>query len=178
MTLQDKLVELRNEKGLSQREVADKLGVHVNSYSRVERGTKPSAAMLKKLSDFYGVDLSAFAVAPRAGEAGKHGKAAKSAIAAKPGKADGNDKAAESDKTAESDKAVTDAENAESENADEPMYINVELQYAGKAIPLSDIIEKAKEVSGNSAGKLDIYIKHEENKVYYVSGNSTGNFGI
>ena len=54
--------------------------------------------------------------------------------------------------------------------------ITAELQYAGKAIPISDIIDRAKEACGN--GDLNIYIKPEENKVYYVSGDTVGSFEI
>ena len=54
--------------------------------------------------------------------------------------------------------------------------ITTELQYAGKAIPLSDIIDRAKEACGN--GAVNIYIKPEENRVYYVSGDVIGSFEI
>ncbi|MBQ7261915.1 MAG: helix-turn-helix transcriptional regulator [Lachnospiraceae bacterium] len=171
MTLQEKLLELRTEKGLSQKDVADKLGLHVNSYSRVERGTKPSASMLTKLSDLFGEDLSAYVSAPRAGKAAKPVKAAEDNKAAKTGKADEGEKAGDSDDAA-------DAEAKESGNEAESMDIRVELQYGGKAVQISDIIEKAKEASGNSTGKLSIYVKHEENRVYYVAGSCTGSFEI
>ena len=52
---------------------------------------------------------------------------------------------------------------------------NIELQYAGKAVSLSEIIDKAKEACGD---KADLYIKPEENRVYFVSGDSTGSFEI
>ena len=54
--------------------------------------------------------------------------------------------------------------------------ITTELQYAGKAIPLSDIIDRAKEACVN--GDVNIYIKPEENRVYYVSGDVIGSFEI
>ena len=52
---------------------------------------------------------------------------------------------------------------------------NIELQYAGKAVSLSEIIDKAKEACGD---KADLYIKPEENRVYYVSGDTIGSFEI
>ena len=54
--------------------------------------------------------------------------------------------------------------------------ITAEIQYSGKAIPISDIIDRAKEACGN--GDVNIYIKPEENRVYFVSGDSTGSFEI
>ena len=54
--------------------------------------------------------------------------------------------------------------------------ITAELQYSGKAIPISDIIDRAKEACGN--GDVNIYIKPEENRVYYVSGDTIGSFEI
>ena len=54
--------------------------------------------------------------------------------------------------------------------------VTTELQYAGKAVPLSDIIDRAKEACGN--GAVNIYIKPEENRVYYVSGDNVGSFEI
>ena len=56
------------------------------------------------------------------------------------------------------------------------LTITTELQYAGKAIPISNIIDRAKEACGN--GDVNIYIKPEENRVYYVSGDVIGSFEI
>ena len=55
--------------------------------------------------------------------------------------------------------------------------ITAELQYSGKAIPISDIIDRAKEACGNDS-YIKIYIKPEENRVYYVSGDTIGSFEI
>ena len=52
---------------------------------------------------------------------------------------------------------------------------NIELQYAGKAVSLSEIIDKAKEACGD---KADLYIKPEENRVYFVSDGEVGSFEI
>ena len=54
---------------------------------------------------------------------------------------------------------------------------NIELQYAGKAVSLSEIIDKAKEACGNDSN-INIYIKPEENRVYFVSGGEVGSFEI
>ena len=54
--------------------------------------------------------------------------------------------------------------------------ITAKLQYAGKAIPISDIFTRAKDACGN--GDVNIYIKPEESRVYYVSGDVIGSFEI
>ena len=54
--------------------------------------------------------------------------------------------------------------------------ITAELQYAGKAIPIADIIDRANKACGN--GDVNIYIKPEESRVYYVSGDVVGSFEI
>ncbi len=53
-----------------------------------------------------------------------------------------------------------------------------ELQYAGKSISYTEIVSRAKEACGGKAGKLNIYVKPEENRVYFVSGDSSGSFEI
>ncbi len=53
----------------------------------------------------------------------------------------------------------------------------IEFQYSGKAVSLSDIIDRAKEICGKT-DNLNIYVKPEENRVYYVSGDSVGSFEI
>ncbi len=55
-------------------------------------------------------------------------------------------------------------------------YSTIELQFAGKAIPYQDIVEKARELSGEK--DVMIYIKPEENRVYYVDGDISGSFEI
>ena len=59
-----------------------------------------------------------------------------------------------------------------------PEPVIVEFQYSKEAITLSEIIERAKKACGNKAGTLNIYIKPEENRVYFASGDSAGSFEI
>ena len=59
-----------------------------------------------------------------------------------------------------------------------PEPVIVEFQYGKEAITLSEIIERAKKACGNKAGTLNIYIKPEENQVYFASGDSAGSFEI
>lgn len=53
-----RLKELRTERGLSQKEVADALACSITVYSRYETGARePSIDSLIRLADFYGVTL-------------------------------------------------------------------------------------------------------------------------
>ena len=51
----DKLVELRINEGLSQRELAQKANVSNQSVSKLERGGRVRPATLKKIADALGV---------------------------------------------------------------------------------------------------------------------------
>ena len=54
----DKLKERRQEMGLSQTEIANKLGVHVNTYRLWEQGAgKPNAENRKRIEDVLDVKL-------------------------------------------------------------------------------------------------------------------------
>lgn len=51
MTIRDHLIELRRERNLTQQEMADAIGVHVNQIRRYEAGaTQPSLDVLKKIA--------------------------------------------------------------------------------------------------------------------------------
>ena len=55
----DALKRLRTEKGLSQRELAERMYVTRSTVNRWEAGTRlPDAAMLSRLSDVLGVDIN------------------------------------------------------------------------------------------------------------------------
>ena len=158
MSIGQKLTSLRKAKKLSQNAVAEALGISSRTYLRWEKDeSKPSKDALKKLSDLYGEELSAYV--------------------------DGNphsDKSKESDKPVKSTKAKKvmpkDLAVKKKVSADPNHTITAELQYSGKAIPISDIIDRAKEACGN--GDVNIYIKPEESRVYYVSGDVIGSFEI
>ena len=58
MTLREKLIVSRNKAGLSQMELADRLGVSRQAVSRWESGdTTPTMDKLKSLARIYGVSL-------------------------------------------------------------------------------------------------------------------------
>ena len=79
-----------------------------------------------------------------------------------------------SDSSKPSAKAVTTSGKAEAKSSE----INIELQYAGKAIPYTEIIERARAAAGKKSENLNIYIKPEENRAYYVAGSNVGSFEI
>ena len=168
MTIAQKLIELRKAKKLSQKAVADALVVHVNSYARVERGINSlSKDMTKKLEELYGEDLSAFAD----GESPAKASDKKAEAPAKATKAP-----SEKASNVPSKKPTDGKTEAPSKKPTKPTF-NIELQYAGKAIPYDEIVKKAKEATGGR-DNINIYVKPEENRVYYVSGDSVGSFEI
>ncbi len=56
----------------------------------------------------------------------------------------------------------------------------IELQFGDKAVNEEQLVSKAKEAYGKKDIKnLDIYVKPEENKAYYVVNNDiTGSFDL
>lgn len=53
------ITELRKEKGFTQKEVADKLGICAKTVSKWETGHGfPDVSLISKLSDIFGVDIS------------------------------------------------------------------------------------------------------------------------
>ena len=56
---------------------------------------------------------------------------------------------------------------------------NVYVQYMGIEITSADLIAKAKKESGVKSPKtVNVYVKPEENKVYYVVDNNAGSFDL
>lgn len=54
--MNEKLKELRKEKGVSQKEVAKAIGITLSAYSNYEQGTRePSYTILKNLCIYYNV---------------------------------------------------------------------------------------------------------------------------
>lgn len=54
--MNEKLRQLRKEKGKTLKEVASELGVSLSAYSNYEQGTRePSYDVLKKLCEYYNV---------------------------------------------------------------------------------------------------------------------------
>ena len=163
MSIGPKLTSLRKAKKLSQKAVAEALGISSRTYLRWEKDeSKPSKDALKKLSDFYGEELSAYVDGKNVEEP--------DSVTAK-----GSDEPVKSTKTRKimpKDPAVK-----KKVPADPKHTITAELQYSGKAIPISEIYSRAMEACGNDSD-INIYIKPEENRVYFVSGGEVGSFEI
>ena len=180
MSISEKLVELRKTKKVSQKEVADAIGVSANSYSRWESGANaPRKTAIKKLSDYFGEDLSATAEVSQSevlqlDAARPDDSEAPAKVVAK----DAKKSTGRKPKKVEPKKPAPKKDTPKKEKAKRDSDIHAELQYAGKAIPMTEIIDRAKEACGNKVDKIDIYIKPEESRVYYVSGNSVGSFEI
>ena len=73
-------------------------------------------------------------------------------------------------------KAPANGKTAASRKAKEAVY----LQYAGRELEISDIVEKAKNAyGGRSIKEIRVYVKPEENMAYYVvNGKETGSVQI
>ena len=172
MTVQEKLIKLRKEKHFSDKDVAEILGMKLNSYSRLEHGVgkigsflKNKLALLYDKDPDYFVDDPGFEPEPEITEENKSAAVITEEI---PTASDPEPEIIKEIPT-EPDPEPVITEEAATES------ISIEFQYAGKAVSLSEIIDKAKEACG---GKADLYIKPEENRVYYVSGGSAGSFEI
>ena len=143
--------------------MAEALGISSRTYLRWEKDeSKPSKDALKKLSDFYGEELSAYVDGKNVEEP--------DSVTAK-----GSDEPVKSTKARKvmpKDPAVK-----KKVPADPKHTITAELQYSGKAMPISEIYARVREVCGNDSD-IKIYIKPEENRVYYVSRDSAGSFEI
>ena len=172
MTVQEKLIKLRKEKHFSDKDVAEILGMKLNSYSRLEHGVGKIGSFLKnKLALLYDKDPDYFVDDPEFEPEPEITEENISAAVITEEIPTASDPEPEIIKEipAETDPEPVITEEAATES------ISIEFQYAGKAVSLSEIIDKAKEACG---GKADLYIKPEENRVYYVSGDSAGSFEI
>ena len=200
MTVQEKLIKLRKEKHFSDKDVAEILGMKLNSYSRLEHGVGKIGSFLKnKLALLYDKDPDYFVDDPEIEpepEITEENKSAAVITEEIPTASDPEPEIIKEIPTepdlepeiikeipAEPDPEPEITEEIPAEPDPEPVIteeaatesISIEFQYAGKAVSLSEIIDKAKEACG---GKADLYIKPEENRVYYVSGGSAGSFEI
>ena len=80
------------------------------------------------------------------------------------------------EKAALAKKSTDGKTEAPSKKFTEPTF-NIEFQYAGKAIPYDEIVKRAKEATGGK-DNINIYVKPEENRVYYVAESDVGSFEI
>ena len=68
---------------------------------------------------------------------------------------------------------------AKKEAAPKKIAENVYVQYQGIEVTSAGLIERAKKESGvKSPKKVDVYVKPEDNTVYYVVDNNAGQFPL
>jgi|TARA_R100001530_G_scaffold130754_2_gene101899 transcriptional regulator with XRE-family HTH domain len=58
MTLKEKLINLRHSAGISQRKLADALGVPQSTIKRIEQSQEPCFDLLCKIANYYSMTLS------------------------------------------------------------------------------------------------------------------------
>ena len=210
MTSGEKLKKARKAKKQSQQEAAKAIGVHLNTYSKLERGiSKPSPQTAKKLAAIYGKDENYFMddtegktiESPKASALEKNvadmehktadketkpsavtgSKPKQSATKAKKNPVKKSSSKKPAAKTVKKVKPVSaKVESVVSEGTDvrSTAIPNIELQYAGKTITYNDLISRVKQIVGDIDKELRLYIKPEENRVYYTIDNIPGSFEI
>ncbi|MCR4655963.1 MAG: helix-turn-helix domain-containing protein [Lachnospiraceae bacterium] len=152
---------------MSQKAIAEQLGIHYNSYARFERGVStPRPSTYDKLAEVYGCSKEYLM------DVDDNKKKA----SAKASSSKANKKPAAASKKADNKPAEKEAEPVKEVKS--VPQVNIELQYAGKNISYTDIIERAKSASGSDGEGMDIYIKPEEDRVYYVVKGVPGSFEI
>ncbi len=111
-TLQEKLKEIRESHGLSQKKMAESLNIAVSSWNGYERGkTKPSQDLLKKICTVYHLDSLEYEVETEPAKSAKTGKTATEKTA--PGKAAGKATGRVSKKKEEAAKKAAEKKAAE-----------------------------------------------------------------
>ena len=55
VTFSDRLKELRNEKGVIQKQVAEAIGIALRNYQRLEANNAPNVKTLSNLADYFEV---------------------------------------------------------------------------------------------------------------------------
>ncbi len=182
MEFGEKIKKLREDKGLSQKLVAEKIGISDVSLGRYERGAvkaPQNEAIYEKLAKTLGCskeylkgetdEIAAAATVKKdkakAAKAGKSGDAAKAAETGKKAKADKNSGRAKASKT---DKAPASGEIA----------VNIELQYGDMSVTYEELMRRAREAAGGAAQTISLYVKPEEGRAYYVAGDESGSFAL
>ena len=152
MTLSEKLKQMRKEKKLTRKAVAEQSGMSIATYSAYEDGKrlpKRNPENYDKLAAVFGCNAEYLK----------------------------NDSAeAEAPSQSKSEKAPRKraARKLKSESAD-TSPIRMELQFGEQAIDMDAIAAKARALD---ADITNLYIKPEENAVYYVAGEKSGSFEL
>ena len=159
MTLDEKLKMLRTKAGLSQKAVAERCGLSLATYSAYENGKrKPerNPQNYEKLADLFGC-TSAYLKDDGV-------ETEEAAEAAAPAKKRGTRK-----KKAEAKEEIKE------EIKEETKAVRVELQFGGQTLELAALLARAGSLDPDVT---DLYVKPEENMVYYVAGERSGSFPL
>ncbi|MCR5108127.1 MAG: helix-turn-helix domain-containing protein [Lachnospiraceae bacterium] len=163
MTFGKKLTKLRTAKKMTQKDVAALMGVNNSTYSRYEKDQlTPTAEKYEKLAKILGCETSY--LTEEIEKAAEKKAAVKKQVSAK--------------------KSATKKTSEKKAMAPKAAPVNpsaktiIEVQYAGKSLNTEDIIKRVKSESKADKGDISIYIKPEENRVYYVVNGESGSFEI
>ena len=174
MTVFEKLKKLRAEKHFSDKDVAEILGMRQDAYLRIEHGIGKVSSFLKnRLALLYDRDPEYFTDDPEP----------ESEIPTKPEPEPVSEAEPETETKPDPEHGIGDkSEPAAVVEAEETVIpdnsaVNIEMQYAGKTVLYSDILDRVKELTGWKED-IRIYIKPEDDRVYYVAGKVTGSFEI
>ena len=150
MTLSEKLKKLRKEKKLTRKAAAEQSGMSIATYSAYEDGKR----IPKRNPENYEKLAAVFGCTPEYLRDDSVGE----------------DIQSESGKPA---MKRTSRKQKEAPSAAAP--IRMELQFGEQAIDLDALAAKARTVDGDIT---NLYIKPEENAVYYVAGEKSGSFNL
>ncbi|MBQ7259923.1 MAG: hypothetical protein IJR19_01060, partial [Lachnospiraceae bacterium] len=166
MTVFEKLKKLRAEKHFSDKDVAEILGMRQDAYLRIEHGIGKISSFLKnRLALLYDRDPEYFTDDPEP----------ESEIPTKPEPEPVSEAEPETETKPDPEPGIGDkSEPAAVVEAEETVIhdntaVNIEIQYAGKTVLYSDILDRVKELTGWKED-IRIYIKPEDDRVYYVAG--------
>ena len=148
MTFGEKLKALRAEKHYTQKEVAEKIGVSVQTYLSYESGRRKPLRKPEnydKLAEALGCEKSYLmtdddTAAPVQRRRGPRGPR-KQAVKAGPS-------------------------------------VRVELQYDDVSISYDELISRARDAAPNAEGEIALYVKPQEHMAYFVAGEESGSFAI
>lgn len=161
----DKIKELRNKANLTQKEFAASIDAALSSVSKYELGTvKPRRKIIDKICEVYDVDEDWLFDGEKEAEV----------IAVMDEKAVETDKAAEEPRE---ENYPTLGNNAVELTDDSSLdFDSIIVESAdGRQMEVFELLSKVKKAD---PGALSVYIKPEENKVYYVTDTSAGSVNI
>ena len=175
------LKDLRTKAKLTQAAAAEKIGLSRTAYLKLEQAETVNAKYADKLAALFKADVSDLTKASEKNIESTETKPIEK-TAAKTTKTGTSRKAPAKKKTSAKKAAASKAKTSASKTSRSVKNktaspIKIELQYAGKSISYDDILAAANKFTGKD-GSLNLYIKPEENRVYYVNDKTTGSFEI